>query len=72
MMNAIHVGDHRVMCVNALDMIMYVDGRDISLAPHILRGAVWEEHMTNLVRKVLDPGMTFVDVGANFGWFWLS
>jgi len=68
-MNAVHVGDHRVFCVNAFDMPMYVDGRDISLAPHIMRGAIWEAHMTNLVTKLLDPGMTFVDVGANFGWF---
>jgi FkbM family methyltransferase len=71
MMNAVHVGGDRVLCVNALGMLMYVDGRDISLAPHILAGAVWETHMTNLFKRVLEPGMTFVDVGANFGWFTL-
>ena len=27
--------------------------------------------MTAVVSKVLDPGSTFVDVGANFGWFTL-
>jgi FkbM family methyltransferase len=69
MMNAVYVGDNRVMCVNAFGQPMYVDGRDVSLAPHIMRGAIWEEHMTHLISKVLDPGMTFVDVGANFGWF---
>lgn len=71
-MDAVYVGDHRVMCVNALGMMMVVDGRDISLAPHIIRGSIWEEHMTTLVTKVLHPGMTFVDVGANFGWFSLA
>lgn len=70
-MKAVYVGDHRVFCINAFDMPMYVDGRDISLAPHIMRGHIWELHMTNLITKLLDPGMTFVDVGANFGWFTL-
>ena len=72
MMNAVYAGDHRVLCVNALGMMMVVDGRDISLAPHIIRGSIWEEHMTNLVTTVLHPGMTFIDVGANVGWFSLA
>ncbi len=70
-MNAVYVGENRVLCVNAFGMPMYVDGRDISLAPHIMSGSVWEPHMTNLVQRLLSPGMTFVDVGANFGWFTL-
>jgi FkbM family methyltransferase len=70
-MNAVYVGDNRVMCVNALGMTMIVDGRDISLAPHIIRGSMWEDHMTALFSRLLEPGMTFVDVGANFGWFTL-
>lgn len=70
-MQAIYVGENRVMCVNAFNRPMYVDGRDISLAPHIMRGAIWEPHMTNVVARLLSPGMTFVDVGANFGWFTL-
>jgi FkbM family methyltransferase len=68
-MNAVYCGENRVMCVNAYDMVMYVDARDISLAPHIVRGAIWEPHMSAVIKAVLDPGMTFVDVGANFGWF---
>jgi len=70
-MMPVYVGDHRVFCVNAFGMPMYVDSRDISLAPHIMRGSVWEDHMTNLIKRLLEPGMTFVDVGANFGWFTL-
>ena len=71
-MNGVYLGGDRVLCESAHGMTMVVDGRDISLAPHIIRGAMWEAHMTNLITKVLDPGMTFVDVGANFGWFTLA
>jgi FkbM family methyltransferase len=37
--------------------------------PTILRDGFWAREITQLMRKALRPGMTFVDAGANIGYF---
>lgn len=48
-----------------------VDTRDFSIAPHLLLDGYWELSETEVFRNALRPGMTVVDVGANFGYFTL-
>lgn len=50
---------------------MFVDTRDISLAPHLLFDGYWEMWITKVFRQSVRPGMTVVDVGANFGYYTL-
>ena len=50
---------------------MYVDTRDIGVAPHLMFGGHWEMWITKLYCELLRPGMTVVDVGANFGYYTL-
>jgi FkbM family methyltransferase len=37
----------------------------------VIRYGFWEENTSKLVYQTLHPGMTFVDVGANFGYYTL-
>jgi FkbM family methyltransferase len=68
---SIYLGDHLAMA-QVLDRFkMYVDTRDIGIAPHLLVGGHWELWITKIFCDLLRPGMTVVDVGANFGYYTL-
>ncbi|MGA2741624.1 MAG: FkbM family methyltransferase [Bryobacteraceae bacterium] len=44
---------------------------DWAVGQHILKTGAYEPHVTAVMREVLRPGMVFVDVGANIGFFTL-
>jgi FkbM family methyltransferase len=68
---SIYLGDHLALA-QVLDRFkMYVDTRDIGIAPHLMFGGHWEMWITKLFCELLRPGMTVVDVGANFGYYTL-
>jgi FkbM family methyltransferase len=68
---SVYVGDHLAIA-QVLDRFkMYVDTRDIGISPHLLVGGHWEIWITKLFCDLLRPGMTVVDVGANFGYYTL-
>jgi FkbM family methyltransferase len=48
---------------------MYASPSDWAVGQTILRDRAYEPHVTRAVRSVLRPGMVFVDVGANIGYF---
>ncbi len=48
---------------------LYVDSRDINHGQELMITGRWERANTALLQAVLKPGMTMVDVGANFGYF---
>lgn len=50
------------------DLLLWVDLGDLGVSRHCVRGD-FEPIETNFIRGVVKPGMTFVDVGANIGWF---
>jgi FkbM family methyltransferase len=66
---AVYLGDHRALLRTIFGHKMYVDTRDVSLAPHLLIDGLWERWITERVRDLLRPGMTVVDVGANVGYY---
>jgi FkbM family methyltransferase len=68
---ATFVGDHRVLLKTANGFKLYVDSRDISIAPHLILDGVWEEWTEAVLRQLLRPGMTVVEAGANVGYFTL-
>jgi FkbM family methyltransferase len=68
---AAYLGDNLAL-TRVLDVFkMYVDTRDIGLTPHLLLEGNWEMWNTNVFRRLVKPGMTVVDVGANVGYFTL-
>lgn len=48
---------------------MFVDTRDLLIAPWLLIHGEWEPEETELVKKLIAPGEVFVDVGANLGYY---
>ncbi|HWP47211.1 MAG TPA: FkbM family methyltransferase [Candidatus Limnocylindrales bacterium] len=48
---------------------LYVSPDDWAVGRTILEKREYEPHVTATLRKILEPGMVFVDVGANIGYF---
>ncbi|RPH96035.1 FkbM family methyltransferase [candidate division KSB1 bacterium] len=66
-----YLGDHMAITSTIYGHKIFVDTRDISLAPHILVDGKWEMGVTEVFRRLIRGGMTVVDIGANFGWYTL-
>ena len=48
---------------------MYVSTSDTAVGIHIHRQKTYEPHVTEAIKMKLGPGMYFVDIGANIGYF---
>jgi FkbM family methyltransferase len=51
------------------DRRFIVPASDRSMVPHLLAYRCWEPHLTRYLTQELRPSHTFMDVGANFGYF---
>lgn len=50
---------------------IYVRLNDYFIGAYIAREKIYEPHVTRELRRLLQPGMTFLDIGANIGYFTL-
>jgi FkbM family methyltransferase len=50
---------------------IYVDPRDVGVSLYLMTEQVYEPQLTELLKRILEPGMTVVDGGANVGYFTL-
>ena len=48
-------------------MKVVVDPAELEFGRHIAEGGGWEPHIANAIKAQLEPGFTFVDIGANVG-----
>jgi FkbM family methyltransferase len=48
---------------------LWVEREGEILTPSLVEGGMWDLPITTLMQKLLRPGMTFVDAGANIGYF---
>lgn len=63
------LSDTEHVLVDLGDYKMYVSPSDVEVGAHIGGGKRYEPHVTEQVRRVLAPGMYFLDIGANIGYF---
>lgn len=64
-----YVGDHTALCRILGRYKMYVDTRDLGLAPHLMLEGFWEMWVTRALIPLVRPGMVVADIGANVGYF---
>lgn len=64
-----YVGDRTVLTETFFGRLIYVDSVDISVSPHIMSKGHWEQHVTRFLTDNLHNGDSFIDVGANCGYF---
>lgn len=58
--------------VETEDFVIYVDSRDLAIGDYIIRNRKYEPNVTAVLKRVLKPGQTFLDIGANIGWHTLT
>lgn len=64
---ATYMGQGRVLLETAFGHLMLVDGGDTAIVPHLIRDGWFDRNLTEVITGLLVPGMTFIDIGANFG-----
>jgi FkbM family methyltransferase len=67
----IYLGEHEALTRLRGGQRIYVDTRDVGIASHLMLEGEWEHWVEKVLAQVLKPGMRFVDVGANFGYYTL-
>ncbi|MFD9896915.1 FkbM family methyltransferase [Mesorhizobium sp. NPDC059025] len=65
----VYLGDHTALARILGRYKLYVDTRDRGFGSHILLDGFWEIWLTLFCLRNVKPGMTIVDVGANFGYY---
>ena len=65
------LNDRGVLCRVLSKYIFYADTEDLGLTPHLCLDGFWESWVTLAMARILKPGMHFLDVGANQGYFTL-
>ena len=66
-----HLKPVGIVLVDAQGSKMYVDSRDIGVAPFLLEWGFYEKYETALFKSVVRKGMVVVDIGANIGYYTL-
>lgn len=64
----VYLGDHTILLRTSHGYKLFVDSRDVSLAPHLIMDGVWEPAVTRLIDERVHPGMRVAEVGANVGY----
>lgn len=67
--HAVYINDHTAIALVLGRFKMFVDTRDLLQSPHLLLDGFYDLPRTELLQRLVKPGMTVVDVGANCGYF---
>lgn len=65
------MGD-RVLALTHTGRKIFLDAADIGITPHIAMTGMWERETEIVVRRLLRPGQTAIEVGANMGYHTLA
>jgi FkbM family methyltransferase len=68
---SIYLGDHVAIARTRRGQRIFVDSRDVAIGIHLLTEGVWEEWIARRFERLLRPGATVIEVGANVGYYTL-
>jgi len=68
---AVYLGDDTVLCRALGRYKMYLSASDVGFAAHLMLEGFWEFGITEFIARHVKPGMTVLDLGANFGYYTL-
>jgi FkbM family methyltransferase len=64
-----HYGQRGVICASVNGFKVFINCDDWAVAPSIYLGHKWEPEETNVVLQNIQPGSTFLDIGAHVGYY---
>lgn len=67
----VYLGESTALCRVLARYKMYIDTRDVGFGAHVLLDGYWESWLTQFLARHVRRGSTFVDVGANHGYYTL-
>lgn len=66
---ATYIGRERVLVRTQTGQLLLCNAQDIQLTPQLLDQQVWHPAMTRFYIDNIAPGMKYLDIGANIGYF---
>ncbi len=63
------IADMRTVRLNDFDLTLHVHDAPELVSDTLHRDGIWEAYETRVLTTLLGPGMTFVDAGANLGYY---
>ena len=69
--NPVYLGENTALCRMLGGYKIYLDTRDTGFGSHVLLEGYWETWLTIFFARQINPAMTVIDVGANFGYYTL-
>jgi FkbM family methyltransferase len=64
-----YLGDYKALRRTIFGQKMYIDTRDLIVAPNLLLDGYWEIWVTKAIRRELKQGMNVVEIGSNIGYY---
>jgi FkbM family methyltransferase len=65
----IYLGEKRVLSRILGHQKVFLSTDDLGFAGHVMLDGFWEIWLTLFMSRFVEPGMTVIDVGANFGYY---
>ena len=63
----VRLSESDLQCVECGTFKLVVDRWDVALGRKLIFGQDYDPHLSNVLRRVVKPGMTAADIGANIG-----
>lgn len=65
----VYLGDHRLLTRVLGGPKLFLSTLDVGFAGHVMLDGFWEIWLTQFFARIVQPGMTVIDVGANAGYY---
>lgn len=65
----VYLGDNRLLTRILGGPKLFLSTQDLGFAGHVMMDGFWEMWLTQFFARIVKPGMTVIDVGANAGYY---